>query len=382
MGSKAIRILYPLYDLNSGALTNWLMGVLRRLDRQRFQVDFLVHNPRPGYFDAEARALGARIIPCPHPSRLCTYLPNFKRILREYGPYDVVHSSLGNCAFHMRLARQCGVPGRITHIHTESLKWARGKKLRTLFKGLFYRYINAYWIMKFSTLILMVSREAAFATLGPSFESFQPREILPCGLELDAFDENVDKIKVREELGIPASAFVIGHAGRLAWEKNHLFLVDIAAQVNRYEPNMRLLLLGKGPMRPDIEAAAARAGIAEKVIFAGLRPDVPHLMLGAMDVFVFPSHFEGLGLALVEAQAAGLPCIASDNIVEEALVVEPLVQRLSLHEPAPTWAAAVCGVKGIKSESTRAQALQSLSKSIFNIDNNVAKLEELYATHG
>ena len=369
-----------MYDLTSGALTNWLMGVLRRLDRQRFQADFLVHNPKPGYFDEEARSLGARIISCPNPRLLWTYLPRFKRILREYGPYQVVHSSQGNCAFHMLLARQAGVPVRITHIHTEFIKWARGNRLKTLLKKLFYRYLNAYWIMEHSTLILTVSREAAAATLGPPFNSFKQTEILPCGIELDAFSERVDETKVREELGIPASALVIGHAGRLAWEKNHLFLVEIAAEVNRHEPDMRLLLLGEGPMRREIVAAAARAGLADKVIFTGLRPDVPRFMLGAMDVFVFPSYFEGLGLALVEAQAAGLPCIAADTIVESAVVVKPLVQRLSLHDSVSTWARAVCGVKGTKSDSTRAEALQTLEKSSFNIENNAARLQELYCS--
>ena len=378
--SKTIRILYPLYDLSTGALGNWLIGVLRRLDRQRFQVDLLVHNLSPGYFDDEARSLGARIITCPNPSFLWTYLPNLSKILRQFGPYDVIHSNHGCCAFHMLLARQYGIPVRITHIHSEFIKWARGNRLKTLLKRLFYRYLNAYWIMKYSTLILTVSREAAAATLGPSFNSFKQTEILPCGIELDAFSQRVDETKVREELGIPASALVIGHAGRLAWEKNHLFLVDIAAEVNRHEPDMRLLLLGEGPMRREIVAAAARAGLADKVIFTGLRPDVPRLMLGAMDVFVFPSYFEGLGLALVEAQAAGLPCIAADTIVESAVVVKPLVQRLSLHDSVSTWARAVCAVKGTKSDSTRTEALQTLEKSSFNIENNAARLQELYSS--
>ena len=377
---EQIRILYPLYDLNSGALTNWLMGVLRRLDRQRFQVDFLVHNLEPGYFDDEARAMGARIFPCPHPSRLWTYLPNFKRILQKYGPYDVVHSSLGNCAFHMLLARKVKVPLRISHIHADFIRWAKGSSSKTNpLKILFYQSISPYWICKHSTLILTITKEAAKATLGKKFSSVKNWDILPCGIELDSFSNTIEKINVRRELGIPESAFVIGHVGRFSRQKNQIFVVKIAAELNRFEPNIRVLLIGDGPLRAETEAAVMQAGLSDKVIFTGLRTDVPQLMLAAMDVFVFPVLFEDLGMVIIEAQAAGLPCIISDAIVEEAVIVKPLVYRLSLNDSASTWAKAIFRVRGMKSDSTKTEALITLNKSHFNIDNNVAELQNIYS---
>lgn len=380
--SKPIRILYPLYDLNSGPLSNWLMGILRRLDRKRFQVDFLLHNPLPGYFDQEARSLGARIIICPNPRLLWTYLRNFTKIMREYGPYDVIHSCIGNVAFHMRIAHYLHVPIRISHIHANFIRWDKGSSSKpSPLKILFFKSLSPYWITRYSTLVLTITKEAARATLGRNFKFLTRWEILPCGIELDSFTERVDQKRVREEVGIPESAFVIGHVGRFAWQKNQIFAVKIAAEINRYEPNVRLLLVGDGILRPEIEAETARMGLADKVIFTGLRGDVPQLMLGAMDAFLFPVHFEDLGMVLIEAQAAGLPCIVSDNIVEEAVVVKPLVKRLSLNESASTWAKAVLSVKNDKSDLMRAKALQTLEKSYFNIDINVDKLQELYSSH-
>ncbi len=350
------------------------------MDRQRFQVDFLVHNPKPAYYDEEARALGASIITCPTQRIIWTYLYNLTKILRECRPYDVIHSSIGNAALHMQIAHHLRVPIRISHIHADLISWAMmtGVKPSKL-KFLYYKYISPYLLIKHSTLVLAVTEEAAIATLGKKMKLLKHWEILPCGIELDSFCIDADQKSIRKELGIPESAFVIGHAGRFAWQKNPIFLVKIAAEVNRSEPNMRLLLLGDGPLRAEIEAEAARTGIVDKVIFTGLRPDVPRIMLGAMDVFVFPSFFEGLPLAVLEAQAAGLPCFISDTIVEEAEVVKPLVKHLSLHDSASIWAEAVLAAKNTKSDSTRAQALKILGQSIFNIENNVARLEEFYS---
>ena len=375
---QKIRILYIVYDMNNGALMNWLIGILRRINRERFQVDFIVHDCRPGYFDKEVRKLGAKIICCSNPRYFWSYIPFFKKLLLEYGPYDVIHSNLGNCGFHVYIAKQVGVPLRISHLHTEFFKSAKGWGLRVKLKWLFYRFFNTLLIARYSTLAFTVSSEAAKGSLGSYLQAIKCLE-LPCGIELEPFKKQVDSKSVRQELGIPKTAFVIGHAGRLEWEKNQIFLIKIAKEVNRIDPNMRLLLVGDGPDKAQLETEAANSGLSHKVIFTGIRSDVPRLMLGAMDVFVFPSNYEGLGLALVEAQAAGLPCFISNNIVNEAVIVEPLVQRLSLHDSPFTWAMAISAVKGIKSESTRSDALRTLEKSLFNIDNNVRRLQEIYS---
>ena len=155
-------------------------------------------------------------------------------------------------------------------------------------------------------------------------------------------------------------------------------LVDIAQEIAKREENFALLLIGDGPLRPAIENRVAQAGLTDKVIFLGLRDDVPRLMLGAMDVFLFPSLFEGLGLVLVEAQAAGVPCFISDVVPEEADVVPQLVYRLSLSLPAFTWAEAVLSARRAKENISQPEALGKVEQGPFNILTSVRKLECVY----
>ncbi|MEM7712833.1 MAG: glycosyltransferase, partial [Cyanobacteria bacterium P01_A01_bin.68] len=119
-------------------------------------------------------------------------------------------------------------------------------------------------------------------------------------------------------------------------------------------------------------------GLRDKVIFAGVRSDIAQLMMGAMDAFVFPSLYEGLGLVLIEAQAAGLPCILSDVIPEEADVVKPLMKRISLLQPAYSWAEAILATRKTEKNITQKQALKCIEESSFNIQNSLKYLENLY----
>jgi glycosyltransferase involved in cell wall biosynthesis len=129
---------------------------------------------------------------------------------------------------------------------------------------------------------------------------------------------------------------LIGHVGNFRPPKNHEFLVELMAELLPRMPEAQLVLVGDGPLRPDIEHLADRKGIRDHVLFLGVRSDV-HRILGALDLFLFPSLFEGLPLALVEAQAAGLPCVTSDAIPEEADAGLGLIKIASLHDGTSKW---------------------------------------------
>jgi glycosyltransferase involved in cell wall biosynthesis len=135
-------------------------------------------------------------------------------------------------------------------------------------------------------------------------------------------------------------------------------------------------MIGEGPLRAEIEAKARRLGVDGRVVFAGTRPDVPRLMLGAMDVFVFPSLYEGLGLALIEAQAAGIPAIVSDKVPPESRIVEPLTKVLSVQDSAEVWADAISEKNGAVHRNTARSAVAS---SPYNNENAVRGLLELYS---
>jgi glycosyltransferase involved in cell wall biosynthesis len=375
--SQPIKILHVVGGMNRGGIETWLMHILRSIDRDRFQMDFLVHTSQPCAYDEEIRSLGSQIIFCPlNSSRPWQYRNNFKRILHKYGSYDLIHSHVHHFSgYVLLLSKQFGVPIRIAHSHNDtSAIEVEAKGYRRL-----YTYVTKFLLDRYATIGLGCSREAIVDLFGSNWENRESRQLLYYGIDIKPFHNCVDRIAIRKELGIPDRAFVLGHIGRFDSQKNHTFLLDIAAEIDRREPNFRLLLLGDGILRPQIEQKIAQLGLKEKVILAGVRDDIPRLMLGAIDVFVLPSFHEGLPVVGIEAQAAGLPSILSDTITKEVDKIPTLIQYLSLSRSPADWAEAILAKRDRKLVGDRQkEALISLENSIFNIDFSVKKLENIY----
>ncbi|MFB2836053.1 glycosyltransferase family 1 protein [Floridanema evergladense] len=371
-----IRILHVVGQMVRGGIETWLMQVLRHIDRDRFLMDFLVLTTKPGDYDEEIRALGSQIIPCPldrwNPWSFAT---NFQQILREYGSYQILHSHPHHFSgYVLRLAQQAGVPVRIAHSHNDSsLVQAQAGLYRHL-----YFSLMKHWIDRYATLGLGCSRLAASALFGVNWESDPRWQVLYYGIDLRDFRDAIDPVAVRAELGIPKDAFVIGHVGRFAPQKNHLFLLKIVAEVAKRKQKTYLLLIGDGVLRKRIEQEVTQLGLAEQVIFAGVRSDVAKLMRGAMDIFLFPSLYEGLPLVALEAQTAGLPCLLSNVITKEVDIIKPLVKRLSLSQPVSIWADAVLSIFQSRSSINQSEALSVIAESPFNIQNGINNLTSLY----
>jgi glycosyltransferase involved in cell wall biosynthesis len=374
--NRPIKILQVVGNLNRGGTETWLLNVLRHLDRDRFRLDFLVHTPNPGAYDDEVRRLGAGIVTCLNPSRPHCYAPNFLRQVQLHGPYDLVHSHVHHYSgFVLRLARRAGIGGRIAHSHSDTSRvQQQAAPSRRIYYALARRAIR-----RNATLGLAASRVAAAALFGPLWEARHLCEILHCGIDLAPFQTAVDRAAVRAELGVPGDAFVIGHVGRFVAVKNHEFLIDIAATLGSADPALHVVLIGDGPLKDAIAARAAASPIAGRVHFAGARPDVARL-LAALDVFVFPSHYEGLPLSLVEAQAAGLPCVISDAISPEADAVPRLIRRLPVCRPGADWAAAVHAIHQATLGQDRAESWRDLTRTDFDIRASVRSLETHYGT--
>lgn len=361
----SLRILHAVGGMERAGIETWLMHVLRRIDRSQFQFDFLVHTDRSCAYDDEIRSLGSRIIPCPHPHQPWRYIREVRRALHEFGPYDVVHSHLHHFSgLVLRLARQFNVPQRIAHSHTAPA----GEKTAFLRK-LYLRYSKGM-LRREATVGLAASEAAAIDLYGPNWTTDPRWRILPCGIDLARFTA-YPRDEVRTELGLTADDFVIGHVGRFDAVKNHRFLLEVARALLRLKQNTRLLLVGDGVLRADIEAKAHQQEIP--FICTGSRADVPRL-LSAMDAFVFPSIFEGLPMSVVEAQAAGLPVLISTGVPAEASVVPGSVLRIPLDAGAQAWAEAVQNHQ----RPDRQRCLDKVTASRFNLAANLDHLLALY----
>ena len=373
MPSSETRILHVVGGMNAGGVETWLMNILRNIDRNRYRMDFLVHTVQPGVYDEEIRSLGLQVIPCLHPRRPLAYARNFGRCLRQHGPYDLIHSHVHLFSgYVVQLARSVGVARRISHSHNDTSRQRRGPFNRL------YRAMMRRWLRQHSTERLACSRQAATALFGDIGKSEQLCRVVSYGRDLSPFRSPIDKSSVRDELGIPVDAFVVGHVGNFTEQKNHLLWIEVAREIARRDPNARFLLVGDGELRPIIERKVDKLKMADRFVFAGTRTDVPRLMVGATDVFFFPSLWEGLGLALVEAQAAGLPCVIADVVPPEADVVGSLLRRLPLTSSPPAWADAILDAGAARPQLKGGQALAQVENSSFNIEAAVKRMELIY----
>ncbi len=366
---RPLRILHVFGSMNRGGSETWMMSVFRKIDRSRFQMDFLVNNQAPGDYDAEIHSLGSQVIRCSMANPF-GYVANLYRIVRDY---DIVHSHIHHFSgLVLTVAKLAGVKIRIAHSHTNSAALEANAGLARRF----YLDLMKRWIKQSNTIGLAPSEQAAVDLFGTNWAKDPRYRILSCGIDLTPFDEWVDRVAIRAELGIGADDFVIGHIGRFDLQKNHRFLLKIFAEFVNQKPNARLLLVGRGALESQIQAQAIELGLSDRIVFAGVRADIPRLMLGAMDVFLFPSLCEGLGLVLIEAQAAGLPCIFSDLIPPEVDLVPRLMARVSLSSAPSVWVSEI--LKMSNDYCPRATARMMVENSLFNVKVTLKTLENLF----
>jgi glycosyltransferase involved in cell wall biosynthesis len=336
-------------------------------------MDFLVHTAEPAAYDQEIESRASRIFRVTASHRSPLYGNEISRILSRQGPFDAVHSHVHYFSgFLLWLASRAGVPVRIAHSHSDTTRhFRRCNPLREVY----LRAAQAA-MRRFATDLVAASRAAGCALFGDNWDADPRHCLLHCGIDLSSIARAADRESVRKSLGIQPSDFVIGHTGRFCTPKNHGFLIEVAAEAARFRRDLRLLLVGDGPDRPEIEWRVQTLGLRDRTIFTGTRSDVPDL-LQAMDVFLFPSLWEGLPLTVLEAQAAGLPCVISDVISDETDVISSLIRRVSLQAPVGEWSRAVLAAAEIP-RRTRPTVVPILEKTSFNIHRSIEQLYAIY----
>lgn len=358
---EPIRVLHVVTYMGRGGLETMIMNYYRHIDRDKVQFDFLVHRDFEADYDSEILELGGKIyhIPPLNPVSI-KYLKCLDDFFSKHKEYRIVHSHLDCMAgIPLKYAKKNNVPVRIAHAHSSS----QTKDSKYLLKLLFKKNI-----LKFSTQLFACAEMA-----GKWMFNTSKFVVLNNAIDTHQYIYNPEvRTKIRNELCIGKDKLVIGHVGRFAVPKNHKLLLEIFAEILKNEFDAVLLLVGDGELRTELETKAKHLGILEKTIFTGLREDVNEI-LQAMDVFVFPSIYEGLPVSLVEAQAAGLPCIISDKVPMECKKTK-LVYQMNLTDSTELWANRIVEL----SKKTRVNTYEDIKKAGFDIVENAKWLENFY----
>lgn len=361
------KVLQITSSLARNGTETFIMNVYRHIDRTKVQFDFLLFTEDMGGFCSEALALGATIYRLPARRKgIIQYYHAldhfFSQHFREYVAIHFCGCSLTS-VLPIYMAKKYGIPIRVIHSHNSYTQGLHNIILHEL---------NKYFAARWGTAFLACSDKAADWFYRHT-SAFRKYIIVKNGISIKDFGYN---LQVREEyrtrLGLQ-ECFVVGHVGRYTEVKNHIFLLKIFKSLLPLLPQARLMLVGDGELKQQIEnQVEADTDMHGKVLFLENRTDVNKLMQ-VMDCFVMPSLFEGLPFVLVEAQCAGLKVLCADTISHGVKLTDNLTY-MSLNESPECWATQVRSYVGSK----RVSVNEVIAESGFSIDQVVTELADLY----
>lgn len=351
------RVLCILANMNAGGAETFLMKIYRQLDRTKYQMDFCINVPNKCFYEDEIISLGGKIYRIPSKSEsFQLYKKKLFEVVNSNGYKYVLRIASNGASFiDIKIAKMAGAS--VCAVRSSNSSDGKGLKVKIahrLGRILYGKYVDVK---------IAPSDLAAIYTFGERAYKNGKVNILHNALDLDVYKyDSEGRKRIRAEFDIKESEVLCGHVGRFSPQKNHDFLIDIFYELCKERSNYKLLLVGNGELEEKIREKCADKGLQDKVIFTGVRSDVPAL-LSAMDVFVFPSFFEGMPNTVIEAQACGLPCVISDSITQEARLTG-LVSYLSLKEDAAKWADAALS----QSRTTKDEVTEKIASAGYSID--------------
>lgn len=362
------RILQIAASLRIGGAEKVARDIGLALDPTEYEVHYIVFGDEVGAYEKDVIEHGCKVLHWPSPA--ASY-PQYLRALRELmreNRYDAVHAhTMFNIGWAMLAAKQCGVPIRISHAHSAL---SNGSNM----KQALYEAVMRQMILQNATHLVACGNAAGIRLYGET--AYRDRGIcILNGIDTAAFSYSTEaRLRIREELGLKDS-FVIGHVGHLMEVKNQSFLIRLMPDILRRKPSARLLLLGEGEDRPLLEKLIRDLNLEERVTMTGNIRNVPDY-LSAMDVFAFPSLYEGMPLSIVEVQANGLPCVLSTEVPKDVYLTD-LIKPLPLDKPEQ-WVEAISeAARGKSSGYTKVlfqkgMDLQSSMNKFLNLYKGIA----------
>jgi len=361
-----IRVLHVLGELNRGGAETMVMNLYRNIDRTKLQFDFVKHTSYKCDYDDEIIDLGGKIHIISRYNGLNhnIYKKEWYNLLKGNPGYKILHGHMRSTAsIYLNIGKRLGLI-TISHSHSTS----SGSGVYAIVKN-----ILQYRIRNIADYFFACSKSAGEWLFGKEKCQSEYFYILNNAIDAKQYRFNSEiREKKRKELGI-GGKLVIGHVGRFHPSKNHIFLVEIFKEIYNRNADSVLMLVGDGELYHTLNEKVKRLGLEKNVIFTGVRSDIPEL-LQAMDVFVFPSLYEGLGMALIEAQAAGLPCVVADTIPREAFITN-LIKRVPLESKLSVWADQIleCAVN-----TKRIDTYEEIVRSNYDIKSVAKWLEDFY----
>ena len=369
---KKIRILqFPIAN-SQGGITKYILENWKWIDKERFHFDFATMSKHLDFAE-EILALGSQIfyISCYAEDNREQFAKEFDVILSE--GYDVVHlhTKQWKGVLVEEICKKHNIPKVIVHAHNCGIDTLDLQK-RNMEESLHER-VKRKIDKNIATDFWACSKQAADFLFGEQIPKDKIK-IMPNAIDLNKFVYRKEiRDKYRNDYGLENN-FVIGHIGRFAYQKNHEFLVNVFKKVLEKKEEAMLLLVGEGELMPKVKEWVGKLGIENKVLFLGKREDV-NCWCQVMDIFCLPSRFEGLGIAMIEAQAAGLPCIGSENIPRE-VETSPYIKRLPLE--VEKWVEQIW----VYTDIERGDNMIQLKRLGYDICSQIKIVEKLYVGGG
>ncbi len=345
-------------------ITNVILNYYRAMDKSDMQIDFVIPNDIGEDLKIEIESYGSHIYKITNRNRKpWQYIKRLISLI-DNNSYDIVHAHGNSCtlALEMYAAKKAGTKVRIPHSHNSTCKYKIVHKLLRKPFDLFY------------THAFSCGQKA-----GQWLYNRKKFELINNGIEIDNYRYNVEVRNEYREKYMLNENIVIGHIGSFNYQKNHEYLIDIFAELFKLDNSYRLLLVGDGELRPNIEKKVHELGLQDFVIFTGNTLIVPKL-IQAMDMVIMPSRFEGLPLTLIEAQSAGVPCFVSDEISKEVKITD-LVKFISLKETSKEWADQINNLAPIHREDRTNNICKQIIDAGYSINDNAKKVKELYNSY-
>ncbi|MCS5480816.1 glycosyltransferase [Corynebacterium sp. YIM 101645] len=363
----AISILHNFASLNLGGAESRTMDVYRAIDREQFHFDFVVYEDSEQHYEKEIRSLGGSVYRIPSPRQnIVRHILALSSLIKR-NKYDAIHS---HTSYHSGLVSFIGwvhkVPIRIAHARTS------GSMSTTGLAGNLNRRVGQALINRFASKRLAISVASGDFVFG----EFSDYQVLPNAFDLSRYDISFSKQEARARLGLPENRIIIGQVGRLTKVKNQQFSIRLLKNLQKIHPDAMLILVGEGPDRKSLEDLVRFNDLENSIIFVGIQANIPEWML-TFDVLLMPSIYEGLGVVVLEAQAAGTPVVASTGVPQFADIGLSIASFLSLGDQDHHWLTAIEQLINLERPNWQ-EINRAFSDRSFTLDVAVEELSKIY----